>query len=345
MVHPETIGWKFLKPYKATEKRVKIFLLATGGSEKMYRVEDEEKEEDEDEEKEDEDEDEDGDEDEDEDEDEEGGKKKEEGEEEEEKKEPRLLPPGMVFQIWNGALKKCEQDKDLSLDVPRYVWRHIDLELPKSMLIDMDTIGRVEVYGMAPIRPFGDRLWLRCEVLHEKKVLARGTIEGLCFPDTLPPPPPPPPLREGEPNFSKTFDIEPEMAKFFANLLGDTHPPFQDEELCQRIGYAHAVASHPFGLCRVIDIVTADVLKYEPWILRRVTCDFNRPIYPGETLTLEVYGDIAGYRVWAGSPVAKDKNAPRPVPLDFLVRDANQRPVMLNGKIHLGATIPRDESF
>lgn len=104
------------------------------------------------------------------------------------------------------------------------------------------------------------------------------------------PPPPPDPLPEGEPDRGKAFATLPQSALIY-RLSGDYNPIHADPEAAERAGLGRPILH---GLCTLGVAVRAaiDVLAAgEPERLRAVSARFSRPVFPGETIRTEFYGE------------------------------------------------------
>ena len=152
------------------------------------------------------------------------------------------------------------------------VTRIIDKGVDKGALIYLERVLKDERGGLATVRTTG---------------FARGN--GGCGGDTGPQPAPHPlPDRPADSVFETRID--PRAALIY-RLSGDPNPLHVDPEVAASAGFARPILH---GLCS-FGIATRAILArhcaYEPARMRSIRVRFAKPVYPGETLRVEMWCD------------------------------------------------------
>lgn len=104
------------------------------------------------------------------------------------------------------------------------------------------------------------------------------------------PPAPPESLPAGEPERDIAFATLPQAALIY-RLSGDYNPIHADPEAAEKAGLGRPILH---GLCTLGVAVRAAievVAKGDPDRLKAVSARFSKPVYPGETIRTEFYGD------------------------------------------------------
>jgi 3-hydroxybutyryl-CoA dehydratase len=121
--------------------------------------------------------------------------------------------------------------------------------------------------------------------------------------------------------FSARLSLEPNAGRAFASAVGDTNPLHHDAEFAAATRFGRLLASGPQTTAHLLALTAShfskrgDMLGLEFWVR------FRRPIYAGETITLE----------WL---VVSVKDSPR---LDGEIIDLRGRIRKENGETAVGA--------
>jgi len=109
--------------------------------------------------------------------------------------------------------------------------------------------------------------------------------------------PAPHPMPQRAPDLSVTTDIREDQALLY-RLNGDRNPLHADPELAQRVGYKMPILH---GLCTygiACKEIVANVCDYDHTRLESLAVRFTSPIYPGETVTTDLWvdGTVVSFR-------------------------------------------------
>ena len=181
----------------------------------------------------------------------------------------------------------AEQEIVLHRPLPPEAWvrattrvtRIIDKGAGKGALIYLERIVRDERGDLATVR-----------------VVNFARANGGCGGDTGPQPQPHP-IPDGPPETTFETHIDPRAALFY-RLSGDPNPLHVDPDLAVAAGFDRPILH---GLCS-FGIATRAILAsycgYEPARLRSVKLRFSKPVYPGETIRVEMWrtGDVVSFR-------------------------------------------------
>ena len=90
---------------------------------------------------------------------------------------------------------------------------------------------------------------------------------------------------------SRSLTLTAEHVNQFADISGDRNPLHSDPEFAKRAGFPKPILHGmcTYGItCRGILQTYAD---YDPTAFRRHAVRFSSPVYPGETVTMELWKD------------------------------------------------------
>ena len=157
----------------------------------------------------------------------------------------------------------------------------LDKGAGKGALIFLETVMR-EVGDDRPLVTLGSTLF------------ARGD-GGFGGPTT--PAPAPHPMPQRAPDHSHVTETRPDQALLY-RLNGDRNPLHVDPELARRGGFPapilHGLCSYAIA-CRA---VLAMVCDYDPGRIASFDVRFTSPVYPGETITTDIWvdGEVVSFR-------------------------------------------------
>jgi acyl dehydratase len=108
-------------------------------------------------------------------------------------------------------------------------------------------------------------------------------------------PPPPPPIPEGPADISIDLRTLPQSALIY-RLSGDLNPIHADPAAAARAGFPQPILH---GLCSMglaTRALIETVCEGDPTRLRSVSLRFSKPVFPGETLRIELFETGTGLR-------------------------------------------------
>jgi acyl dehydratase len=94
------------------------------------------------------------------------------------------------------------------------------------------------------------------------------------------------------PDLVKECDTRPDQALLYA-LSGDRNPLHRDPKLAQAVGFPRPILH---GLCSygtACRAILSTVAGYAPERIRQFDVRFSKPVFPGETLSVEIWADGA----------------------------------------------------
>jgi acyl dehydratase len=92
------------------------------------------------------------------------------------------------------------------------------------------------------------------------------------------------------PDLVKDCDTRPDQALLYA-LSGDRNPLHRDPKLAQMVGFPRPILQ---GLCSygtACRAILSTVAEYAPERIRQFDVRFSKPVFPGETLGIEIWAD------------------------------------------------------
>jgi len=110
-------------------------------------------------------------------------------------------------------------------------------------------------------------------------------------------PPPPEPLPEGTPDVSIEIKSLPQSALIY-RLSGDLNPIHADPGSAIKAGFPRPILHGLCSLGLATRALIATVAEHDPSRLRAVSLRFSKPVFPGETLRVEIFrnGDKIRFR-------------------------------------------------
>lgn len=119
-------------------------------------------------------------------------------------------------------------------------------------------------------------------------------------------------LPDREPDLIIAIETRPEAALLY-RLNIDRNPLHADPAYAQRAGFSRPILH---GLCSyglAARALLAGFLDYDATLLRSIECRFSAPVFPGETISFELWrdGDIASFRAIVREREAKVLDAGR----------------------------------
>jgi acyl dehydratase len=106
---------------------------------------------------------------------------------------------------------------------------------------------------------------------------------------------PPAPLPDGEPDFTMDIRTLPQSALIY-RLSGDLNPIHADPTASAKAGFAHPILH---GLCSMglaTRALIESVCEGDPTRVRSVSLRFSKPLFPGETVRVELFKSSSGMR-------------------------------------------------
>jgi acyl dehydratase len=105
------------------------------------------------------------------------------------------------------------------------------------------------------------------------------------------------PIPEREPDLVKQCDTRPDQAFLYA-LSGDRNPLHRDPAFAKMVGFPRPILH---GLCSygtACRAVLSTFAHYQPERIRQFDVRFSKPVFPGETLVVELWqdADVISYR-------------------------------------------------
>jgi acyl dehydratase len=118
------------------------------------------------------------------------------------------------------------------------------------------------------------------------------------------PPPPPEPINDATPDLVYELTTLPQSALIY-RLSGDLNPIHADPAAAAKAGFPRPILH---GLCSMglaTRALIAAVAGHDPTRLKSVSVRFSRPVFPGETLHVEIFGNAGIYRFRA---ISRERN-------------------------------------
>ncbi len=97
-------------------------------------------------------------------------------------------------------------------------------------------------------------------------------------------------IPERAPDLVKEGDTRPDQALLYA-LSGDRNPLHRDPKVAQMVGFPRPILH---GLCSygtACRAILSTVAQYAPEKIRQFDVRFSKPVFPGETLVVEIWAD------------------------------------------------------
>jgi acyl dehydratase len=105
------------------------------------------------------------------------------------------------------------------------------------------------------------------------------------------------PIPDRAPDLVKECDTRPDQALLYA-LSGDRNPLHRDPAFAKMVGFPRPILH---GLCSygtACRAVLSTVARYQPERVKQFDVRFSKPVFPGETLVVEMWqdGGVISYR-------------------------------------------------
>jgi len=201
-----------------------------------------------------------------------------------------VAPPMFHVRPFIGMMLAMAGDDELDIDMLRLVHGEHDVHFHRPLAdggslhvtgellsVDQKASGRVYAFAL-----YGD-------VDGERVVQGRTAyfVRGENPPPRKGPKAPPPELPE--PSWTAEQPVTLDQAARYAEASGDRNPIHIDEAVAKRAGLPGVILH---GLCTMA-FAARDLLAHyapdQPEKLRRIVVRFARPVFPGQTLTLQVW--------------------------------------------------------
>lgn len=232
--------------------------------------------------------------------------------------EGAVAPPMYHVRPFIGLMMDLARDPELDLDMLRLVHGEHGMRFHRLLRdgealklratltsLEEKASGRVASFGL--FGSVGDELVLEGRTVYFVRAAKRA--DG-------PKKPKPPAEPLPEPTWTAPQPVSADQAARYAEASGDHNPIHLDTSVAQKAGLPSVILH---GLC-TLAFAQRDIIQRtcggDPSRLASLSVRFARPVFPGETLTLEV---------WEGE--ASEKL----LPVRFLTKNADGKPVLTHG--------------
>lgn len=120
---------------------------------------------------------------------------------------------------------------------------------------------------------------------------------------------PPAEARRARLRSAATIDVPTDIGPRWADVSGDHQAIHLDDDLARSFGFERAIAHGAYTVAAALRSIVHHAAEGEPRRVRSVRCSFARPVYPGDSLRLDLSEPSAGlidFRASArGKPVLR----------------------------------------